>query len=376
MKTETTPQLGILDALTAGLNTAIKRPWLIAIPAVVDLALWLMPRLAIDHLLQRLLAVWEAFFRLGVNMNPLGTADMVTTVREGITQLGQGLNLAEAVTGGWLSVPSAVATIQTSRLMFVSDDVMAPVGMGLQLPRLAPSPWRVSAIEINSFWGALLIGLGLWLAGQLIMAFFLRWAASGAVRANGQSQGNDPKDGTVTPIKPWAGVGGLLSLMARLIAFTVLLGTVVFVLYIPLGLAMIIVASATNAATGLLFAVTGGMTLWLLLWLLTSVFFVSEAMVLEGKPLWQSLRQSFSLARQNSLRTISMVIIINLILLGFRAVWGFLGQTPVGAVVSIIGNAYLVTAMLLAVYVYYGELRRRAQAAAAARSQGQMINKG
>jgi hypothetical protein len=52
-----------------------------------------------------------------------------------------------------------------------------------------------------------------------------------------------------------------------------------------------------------------------------------------------------------------------------------LGQTPAGAVVSIIGNAYLVTAMLLAVYVYYGELRRRGQASAV-KDQGKTTNKG
>ena len=118
------------------------------------------------------------------------------------------------------------------------------------------------------------------------------------------------------------------------------------------------------------------MTLWLLMWILTSVFFVSEAIVLEGQPFWQGLRQCFRLARQNALRTIGMVIIINVILLGFRAVWGLLGQTPVGAVIAIIGNAYLVTGMLLAVYVYYGELRRRCAQTAAAKAQGQKINKG
>ena len=51
--------------------------------------------------------------------------------------------------------------------------------------------------------------------------------------------------------------------------------------------------------------------------------------------------------------------LINLILLGFRAVWGLLGQTPIGAIAAIVGNGYLVTAMLFAVYAFYVELRRR-----------------
>jgi len=56
---------------------------------------------------------------------------------------------------------------------------------------------------------------------------------------------------------------------------------------------------------------------------------------------------------------------INLLMLGFRAVWGLIGSTPFGAIVAIMGNAYLATAMLLAVFAYYENLRSRWQAHAA-----------
>jgi hypothetical protein len=371
MKTNNTPQLGILDALTAGLRAAIKHPWLIVIPAIVDLALWLSPRLAIDKLVQRFLVVWEAFFRLGAGANQAVTGDMIATVREGMTQIGQSINLAEAVTGSWLAMPSAVATIQTSRLMLVSDVILAPMGIGLPLRSLAPAPWQPAAIEINSFWGALLIVVGLWLVGQLIVAFFLSWAA--VIPVDAQEQ--DPQVKTETSVRHWVGLRGLLALTLRLGAYTLPLTLVVIALYVPLSAAMLIVASSGSAATGLLFAATGGMTLWLLMWLLTSLFFVSEALVLEGLSFWQGLKRSFGLARQNAWRTVSMVIIINTILLGFRAIWGLLGQTLVGAVISIAGNAYLTTAMLLAVYIYYAESCRRVQAATA-NGKRQTTNRG
>ena len=147
--------------------------------------------------------------------------------------------------------------------------------------------------------------------------------------------------------------------LPRLAVFSVLLMVVVFTLYLPLGLAMLFVTNSGNAAAGMMFAVIGGMTLWVLMWLLTSLFFVSEAMVLDGQPFWASLWDSFRLTRRHALRTFGLVALINVILLGFRAVWGLLGQTPIGAIAAILGNAYLVTAMLLAVYAYYAELRRR-----------------
>ena len=355
MKTAKTSPLSIVDALTEGLGAALARPWLIAIPVAIDLALWLAPRLTINNLVQRFLVVWEAFFRLGLGANQPAAVDMVPAVREGMTQLGQGINLANAITGSWLSMPSAVATIQSPRLTLISDVVMAPIGLGVKLKSVAPSPWQGPAIEINSFWGALLIVGGLWLCGQVIAAFFLRAARRKPVAVRPDSQ-----ETTADPFIPhWRGIGGLLSLSARLAVFSVLLAVVVFTLYLPLGLAMLVVTSSGSGAAGMMFAVVGGMTLWALMWLLTSLFFVSEAMVLDGQPFWASLWSSFRLTRRHALRAFGLVALINLILLGFRAVWGLLGQAPIGAIAAIFANAYLVTAMLLAVYAFYAELRRR-----------------
>ncbi len=355
MKTDKTSPLSIADALTEGLGAAITRPWLIAIPAAIDLALWLAPRLTINNLVQRFLVIWEAFFRLGLGANQPAAGDMVPAVREGMTQVGQGINLAEAITGSWLSMPSAVAAIQSPRLTLISDVVMAPIGLGLKLKSVAASPWQRPTIEINSFWGALLIVVGLWLCGQAIVAFFLRTAARKPVDAR-----TEPEEAAADPFIPhWRGIGGLLSLSARLAVFSVLLMVVVFILYLPLGLAMLVVTNSGSSAAGMMFAIVGGMTLWALMWLLTSLFFVSEVMVLDGQPFWASLWHSFHLTRRHALRAFSLVALINLILLGFRAVWGLLGQTPIGAIAAILGNAYLVTAMLLAVYAFYAELRRR-----------------
>jgi hypothetical protein len=114
----------------------------------------------------------------------------------------------------------------------------------------------------------------------------------------------------------------------------------------------------------LLFAAVGGITLWALLWFLTSLFFVSEAILLPpgNQPLWRSTLQSLAVIRGQGLRTLGLILTINLLMVGFRAVWGLLGQTPGGAVVAIVANAYLATSMLLAIFAYYEELNRLWQA--------------
>jgi hypothetical protein len=359
MKTDKTSPLSIVDALTEGLGGAFARPWLIAIPAAIDLALWLAPRLTINNLVQRFLMIWEAFFRLGFGADQAAAADMVSSVREGMTQLAQVVNLANLITGSWFSMPSAVATIQSPRLTLISDVVMAPFGLGVKLKSVAPSPWQGQAIEINSFWVALLIVVGLWACSQLIAAFILRAAAAKPINTTGEQQNSVQPEVAAPPIRRWDGIRGLLALTVRLAVFTLMLAVVVFCLYLPLGLALLTVTGSGSSGAGMLFAMFGGLTLWMLMWLLTSLFFMSEALIVDGQPFGTSILASFRLTRQNGLRTLGLVALVNIILLGFRAVWGLAGQTPAGALVAIFGNAYLVTAMLLAVYAYFGDLKRR-----------------
>jgi hypothetical protein len=321
--------------------------------------LWFAPKLAINNLVQRFLFIWEAFFRLGFNTDQATAADMIASVREGMTQLGQGVSLADFITGSWFSLPSAVASIQSPRLMLISDVVMAPFGLGVKLKSVAPSPWQGSTIEINSFWAALLIVAGLWACSQIIAALILRTAATKPSPGAGGLQNVGGAQALDSPVRPWGGIAGLLALTVRLAAFTLLLAFGVFCLYLPLGLALLVLTGSGAGAAGMVFAMIGGLTLWLMLWLLTSLFFMSEALIADGQPFGTSIWASIRLTRQNGLRTLGLIALINVILLGFRAVWGLVGQTPAGALVAICGNAFLVTAMLLAVYAYFGELKRR-----------------
>ena len=69
--------------------------------------------------------------------------------------------------------------------------------------------------------------------------------------------------------------------------------------------------------------------------------------------------QGAVITRGNAMSTLGLLGLINLLLVGFRVVWGALGQNPAGMVIAIIGNAYLATAMMLAVFTYYRGLYAR-----------------
>jgi hypothetical protein len=355
-----TQRIGVLDALATGLSQTSRQPWLLLIPVTVDLVIWLAPPLLVNELIRRFLFLWEALVRASYPSGSGQSAavqNMLTGVREVVTQAGAQINLTEMLTGSWLSAPSALATAQSTRQTFISEMILAPVGLTMKLPHIAAAPWQPAPIEVASFWTALLIVLALWLAGQLLVALYVYWATAGWPANKGKEAATDARP---RPNR----VREFLKLAAQLMLFSVLLGVAVFFLRLPLGaaLTLVMLPGGGGAVSALLFAAVGGITLWALLWFLTSLFFVSEALLLGNQPLWRSMLQSLAMVRGQGLRTLGLILLINFLMVGFRAVWGLMGQTPGGAVVAIVANAYLATSMLLAIFAYYQDLHRSWQA--------------
>ena len=336
--------------MTTGLRQGARQPWLLVIPVLTDLFIWLAPPLVVTELLRRFLLVWEGLLRATTPSGQLGAMESVLEgAQDALMQVGTQINLVEMITGNWLNAPSAVAAAQSPRLTFITDMILAPVGIGLKLPPIAAAPWQGQPIEMKSAGVALLIMLALWLVGQVLVALYLWWAIAGWPQ-----ESKEASSGAAARTRAPGG----LRLVGQLMLFSVLLGLAIFTLRLPLGAAVTLMVLSGSPVSALLFAAIGGITLWALLWFLISVFFVSEAMLLDGQPLWRSALQSVAVIRGQGLRMIALIITINLVMVGFRAVWGILGRTPGGAVVAIVGNAFLATGMLLAVFAYYDELHR------------------
>lgn len=355
MKKQAVQPVGVIDALSAGLNAVLRYPWPLAIPVVVDLLLWLAPRVSVAQLLQRLYAGWEALAQAFYSPAQLASmSEALGLMREAIAQVGSGSNLMAALAGSWLAPPSALVDAQGSRLKLISDGVLAPVGFGLDLPAITPGPGQASALEVPNIWSALAIIVGLWLVSQILAAAYFRWAAHGLASAPG------PEGSAEAGQAPNGPQMRLLPLALRFVGLGIVLGIVMMILRLPLALATALTLFSGSSGISLVLVFSGGLVLWLTLWFLVAFFFTSEALVLDGQPLWAGLWQSMILVRRNSPRVLGLVILINLIMLGFRAVWGLIGQTPLGVLIAIFGNAFLGTAMLYAIFVYYASLRAQA----------------
>jgi hypothetical protein len=372
VRAQTPPRPGIIEALTTGLIGTARRPWLILIPLIVDLTLWLAPPLSVNALLQRFLRGWEGLVQTVYTPAQLDLmADALKTVREGMTLLGEQVNLLDLLAGSWFSPPSLIAVDQTTRLNFISQMILAPAGLFLQLPRPIASPWRAAPMEISGLWIVLLIGVALWIVAQVVAILWLRLAEVGDERQAADAAG--------TPTgRSWR---GFPTQVAQLTVFCLTLGILVFLLQLPLGFAAALMTMSGGALVAGLFALIGGITLWITLWLMLSLYFTGEGLMAERQPVWRSMLQGAAMMRGNVLATLGLVALINLLLVGFRSVWGIVGQSPAGAILAIAGNAYLATAMLLAVFAFYRGLRQAwlttqvAQAAALKRAETEKINR-
>lgn len=369
MKSNAIPRTSIVDAMATGLNEAARRPWLWVVPFLVDLALWLAPKLSVATLTEQLMSTWKAMLPL------LYTADQMATVQEGIEvvqtgmiELGESIHLGALLTAGWLAPPSALASMQATRYLLISDAVLAPLSLGFSVKPLEPSSWQGNALQVSSVLGVIAIVIAFWIISHLLTALYFRiivhslpavrsTVAHGALPASRQPVTEDQRsllDGWL----PLAGHFAVLSLFASVVTF---------LLRLPLALVTALTLFSSSVAVQFLFMLTGGITLWLTMWFLSALYFAGDALAFERQPLAASLAQSLILARSNGFRVLGLVAVVNLLMLAARAVWGFIGSNPAGATLAIIVNSYLTTAMVIGIYAYFRDIRRQWHAAQVSR---------
>jgi hypothetical protein len=364
MKSEAIPRTGIPDALSTGLAEAARRPWLWLLPIIVDLGLWLAPRLSVGRLTEQVMTDWKKLLAMVYTPEQMkGALEGINLVYDLMVEVGKSVNVGAAITSGWLAPTSALAPAQATRYLMISDAVLAPINMGVPIKPVGPAPWQGPAFELGSVWGVMAVVALLWVVAHLIAALYFRQVS---VSLRNSGIGAAPVDGSLPVSRQSNGRGesifrGWLPLAACFAAISLFASIAAFLLRLPLVLVTTLAVFSGSAAAQLLFVIGGGITLWLTMWFLSSLYFVGDALAFSRQTLWPSLMQSLMLARANSFRVLILAVVVNVLLLGARAIWGFMGSNPAGAILAIILNGYLITAMTIGIYVYYKDLRRHMQ---------------
>jgi hypothetical protein len=303
--------VGVIDSLSAGYRFLGKRLELLLVPVLLDLLLWLAPRMSIAPLASRFAGLYSK--AAGMEEMPGEMAEVSRQVADILAQAGENSNLLKLLVNSSLfHVPSLLAT-------------------------LGPTQGRI--LEIANPLAAFALVGGLSLVGLLFGVIYMN------LLARTLPIGSGPK-----PL----GLGDFLRTVMRH-WLMVLLYLVMLTVLLVAGAVPAILASAVlsllNPALGTIFVVLlSGAILVIFFYL----YFVTAALVLDNLPVHLAMAQSFVLVRNNFWATLGFVALYYMISAGVALLMGRLtAWAPVGAIAAIGVHAYIGSGLAMALLVFY-----------------------
>jgi hypothetical protein len=316
-RTAEQPRLGVIDSVSAGFAVVSRNPWLIALPILLDVGLWLGPKLSIRGLLAPLLSAMSATAAASPEYQQASELS-----RQLLEQTAERLNLLSLLANGLLGIPSLIA------------------GQG---PDLSAFVWGSGpVVDVRGLAEALGLAVLLILAGLLIGGIYVGFI--------GQKVRGEPAPRFLRRAgRTWlrlVGLSGGLFMAGIAIALPLALLLALLSLFAP-------GAAAFGASLLLLLGV------WVAVWLSLALFFAVPAIILDEVGVSAAIWRSVNIVGRNFWSTIGLILLGFFLNTGFSVIWQRLSATLWGLVVSIIGNAYIGSGLVAATLVFYGDRRRR-----------------
>lgn len=301
------PPLGIIDSLNAGFSAVAQKPVLLLIPLLLDLFLWLGPRLSISPFASKLAAQLPSIAG--------ETADNSSAFFEqNIAEILGSYNLFSALSTWPLGSPSLLAG---------NDPGTGPLG--------SPQMIQLQTSAEVLTWLIALVLLGL-LVGSLYLGLIARWVTGNRMQ-----------------LSTWARLVWLY--WARIIAFVFVALLGAFLVSVPFFLALEILALILAPLASLVFLAGVGMGMWGMFHL----FFAAHSILLYGTSVRRAIRNSVALVRQNRLSSLGLLLIAVVISLGLSMIWNIPPSESWMRLIAITGNAFVNTGLATATFVYYRE---------------------
>lgn len=300
--------MGIIDTLSAGFDLVRRKLWLILLPVLLDIGIWIAPKLSIATLVDKWMnAMLAQMAELPVAMNGMPEAVQM------LVDAAETINLSSLLSATYLNMPSLPIPLTTSLF-----------GLTRQV------------VEVSGLPGLMALAFGLLLAG-----FFLGMMYLAPIAENVRS--GYVEWGSLLRRLP----GDLLRLAGGLLLTLIVLTLISW----PLSLAMGVFGLFSQGIASL----TLGFTFAAMLWVLLYLAFVPEAILLGRDGVLQAVAHSITIVRVNFWPTVGLMILVNIISGGLMLVFERLTGSTVGALVAIVANAFVGTGLTAAVFIYYRE---------------------
>lgn len=302
--------LGIIDALYCGFELVFCHPWILILPIVLDMFLWVGPQLTATPVFQNLLALVSA------SPPPNATPEMIQNIET--------LKQSWAADGGSFNVFSILA--------------FAAIGMPTLIAALPPSvspfpapPQTYSVSSGTAFLGLFAI---LTVAGVLFGSVYLELIALGIRRET-----SHPSAFALRTLKSYLMVGALI-----------VFGAVAAVLVmIPFVLSATVVALFDQTVASFLFL----LGLMLLMWAALYLSFAVPAIFVSGASPWQAVVSSVAVMRYNFWSAMGLLFLVIVIEQGFLVIWEKLLNNVWSVIGADVANAVLGSALIAALMLFY-----------------------
>lgn len=301
--------LGVIDSISAGLALVWRRPWTLVVPILFDSLIWILPRLSLTQLFRPYLT--DMLNTAALSSDP----QAIQETRQTLEQLLQSFNVLGLV----VTALNAVTRLP-SLLAVDATQLSSPI-----------SAWAYS-VPLLSPGLLLLLFVPLFLLGLFGVAVYLEWIAQGArPLAN-----PDPR----------AALLRIAALWLRLILFSLLLTGFLFAGAILLLILQLLFNRPEIGAFATLVFTVG------LFWVFIYFFFIPAASAVSNIGIRQALRRSTVLFRAFFWSTLGLIALSVFLDRGLAMVWEGLLIGPL-AIVGILGNAFIGTALIAASMVFY-----------------------
>lgn len=304
--------MSVIDSLSAGYRYLGRRIELLLIPVLIDLVLWVAPRLSIAPLFNQVAAYYRELAQWQEVSPDLRT--MFQQVAQMMTDTGQQVNLLDLlVSSSLLQVPSLL---------------------------LATRPLPTTSLhQITSLFTVFGLSGIFGLLGLLLGVIYMHWLARYLPIGAGSKQWNW-RQFPLLLVRHW-----LKIVLFVLFAFG---GMVVVSAIVSLGLMLIALLSpGVGSFVGLLFS---GMLLVITIYL----YFVPVGLIMDDLNLFKAITQSFRLVRDNFAATLGLVILSRVITWGFTLILErMIIYQPFGTLAAILINAYIGSGLAIGLLVFY-----------------------
>lgn len=304
--------MGVIDSLSAGYRYLGRRVELLLIPVLLDLILWVAPRLSIAPLFEQVAAYYRGLAQWQEVSPDLRT--MFQQVAQMLAEAGQQVNLLDLlVSSSLLQLPSLLLTTRP-----------------LPTTSLRPVTNLVAVFGLSGLFG--LLGL---LVGVIYMHWLVRYLPIGA----GSKQWGW-RQFPLLLLRHW-----LQIVLFVLFAFG---GMLLLSAVVSLGLMLIAFLSPSiGSFVGFLFS---GMLLVVTIYL----YFVPVGLIMDDLNLFKAIAQSFQLVRDNFAATLGLVILSRVISWGFTLILErLIIYQPLGTLAAILINAYIGSGLAIGLLVFY-----------------------